>query len=280
MASGAKAKDRETAEGAGRLRETPEPTGGPGGSRGRVRIGTSGWSYASWRGLFYPERLPAGRWLEHYAREFDAVELNASFYRLPRRELVARWAAVTPDDFRFAVKAWRALTHLHRLEPRPDLLEAFLARIEPLGPKLGPVLFQCPPRFPADPGRLEAFLAALPAGIVPAFEFRDPSWHTSEVTAILERHRAGFVTFELAGLRSPRLVTGDLLYLRLHGHRYRYAGRYGRELLAEWVPWLASERDRGRDLWVFFDNTDVEAAAVEDARLLRALLAELGADTG
>lgn len=239
---------------------------------GELRIGTSGWSYPAWRGRFYPRGLPAGRWLEHYASRFDAVELNASFYRLPKREQVAHWAAVTPPGFRFAVKAWRALTHLHRLEPAPDLLEAFLARLEPLGEKCGPVLFQCPPRFPADPARLEAFLAILPRSIRPAFEFRDPSWHGEEILVLLERRGAAFVTFELAGLRSPRRVTGGLLYLRLHGHRQRYAGAYGPELLADWAAWIAAERARGAEAWVFFDNTDLEAAAVEDARTLQRLL--------
>ncbi len=235
-------------------------------------IGTAGWSYPSWRGPFYPRGLPAGRWLEHYAGRFDAVELNASFYRLPKRGQVAHWAAVTPPGFRFAVKAWRALTHLHRLEPRPDLLEAFLARIEPLGSKRGPVLFQCPPRFPADPALLDAFLAILPRGIRPAFEFRDPSWHGEEVLALLERRGAAFVTFELAALRSPRRVTGGLLYLRLHGHLQRYAGAYGPELLADWAAWIEAERARGAEAWVFLDNTDPAAAAVEDARTLRRLL--------
>lgn len=239
---------------------------------GTLRIGTSGWSYPAWRGVFYPRGLPAGRWLECYAREFDTVELNASFYRLPEREQVAHWAAITPPDFRFAVKAWRALTHLHRLAPSPDLLEAFLARIEPLGAKRGPVLFQCPPRFPADPARLEAFLGILPRGIRPAFEFRDPSWHGEEVAALLDRHGAGFVTFELAALRSPRRVTGGLLYLRLHGHLQPYAGAYGPELLADWAVWIEAERARGAEVWVFFDNTDRTAAAVEDARRLQRLL--------
>ncbi|MCS6781371.1 MAG: DUF72 domain-containing protein [Geminicoccaceae bacterium] len=244
---------------------------------GGLWIGTSGWSYPAWRDRFYPRGLAAGRWLEHYATQFDAVELNASFYRLPERELVAHWAAVTPPPFRFAVKAWRALTHLHRLEPLPDLLEAFLARIEPLGAKLGPVLFQCPPHFPADPARLEAFLAILPEDLCPAFEFRDPSWHGDEIAAILERRGAAFVTFELAGSCSPRRVTGGRLYLRLHGHRYRYAGRYGPELLADWARWIEAERARGAEAWVFFDNTDLEAAAIEDARTLQRLL---GAERG
>lgn len=239
-----------------------------------VRIGTSGWSYPAWRGSFYPKGLAAGRWLAHYAARFDAVELNASFYRLPKREQVARWAELTPPEFRFAVKAWRGLTHLHRLEPLPDLVEAFLARIEPLGDKLGPVLFQCPPRFPADPARLRAFLAILPAGLRSAFEFRDPSWHDEEVASILDRYGAAFVTFELAGLSSPRRVTGGLLYLRLHGHSRRYAGRYGPELLADWARWIEQERARGAEAWVFFDNTDLEAAAVEDAATLRSLLAD------
>ncbi len=245
---------------------------GHGHMAGVFHIGTSGWSYPAWRGLFYPAALPAGRWLEHYAREFDSVELNASFYRLPRREQVARWAEITPPGFRFAVKAWRALTHLHRLEPRPDLLEVFLARIEPFGAKQGPILFQCPPHFPADPDRLAAFLAMLPPALPAAFEFRDPSWHEARIADLLDAAGAAFVTFELAGLRSPRIVTGRRLYLRLHGHVVRYAGAYGTELLTEWAEWIQAEMGRGCEAWVFFDNTDSEAAAIEDARRLRALL--------
>lgn len=239
---------------------------------GELRIGTAGWSYSAWRGVFYPRGLAPGRFLEHYSTRFDAVELDASFYRLPKREQVERWAAVTPEGFRFAVKAWRALTHLHRLEPRADLLEVFLARIEPFGGKQGPVLFQCPPRFPADPARLRAFLSILPGGLKAAFELRDPSWHTAETARLLDAAGAAFVTFELAELRSPRLVTGGLLYLRLHGHRQRYAGAYGPELLADWARWIRAERARGHDAWVIFDNTDQEAAAVADALALRALL--------
>jgi uncharacterized protein YecE (DUF72 family) len=143
----------------------------------QVRIGCSGWNYRDWRGTFYPEALPARRWLEHYATVFDTVEVNTTFYRLPARDAVAHWVQQTPDRFEFTVKASRYLTHMKRLRDMGDGIARFYERIEPLvdAGRLGPVLWQLPPRFPRDDDRLARALERLPPGRH-AFEFRDPSW--------------------------------------------------------------------------------------------------------
>ncbi len=251
--------------------------GGRGTRRGAAaaaHIGTSGWAYPGWRGIFYPRDLRQGEWLGHYARFFDTVEVNASFYRLPTEKLIAAWCARTPEGFRFAVKAWRAITHYRRLAACEDLLADFFDRIAHFGDRLGPVLFQLPPRFPADPGRLARFLERLPKGHRYAFEFRDPSWHREAVYGLLRKAGAAFCPFDLAGLLGPRVVTADFVYVRLHGHERRYRGAYDEALLADWARWLRQRREEGREVWFYFDNTDEAAHAVFDAMRLRRLLGQ------
>ena len=241
-----------------------------------MRIGTSGWSYPNWRQLFYPRGLKQGDWLAFYARQFATVEINASFYRLPTVAMIERWLAVTPPGFVFAIKAWRAITHEHRLADCQEQLAMFLARIEPLSAKTAAILFQLPPRFAVDPERLARFLADLPAGYRYVFEFRDPSWWREDVYQLLADKGAGFVCFDLAGLHSPRLVSGLLVYVRLHGHERRYQGGYPEAVLADWAGWLATQQAAGHPALVYFDNTMVADHALRDAQALGALL-EAGA---
>ena len=156
-----------------------------------VRVGLSGWNYAHWRGgVFYPRRLPASRWLEFYAERFDTVEVNSTFYRLPRVDAVARWVEQTPAGFLFSVKASRYLTHIKRLRDLGPGLERFLERIEPLlgSPKLGPLLWQLPPTFRRDHERLSEALARLPRELRHCVEFRDPSWFVEDTYALLREH--------------------------------------------------------------------------------------------
>lgn len=240
---------------------------------GQVLVGTSGWSYSGWRGLFYPRGLGAGEWLGHYATRFQTVELNASFYRLPSEAMIARWASVTPERFVFALKASRLITHLKRLHECEAALAEFLGRSAGLGAKRGPILFQLPPRFAPDLGRLRAFLALLPRGLRCAFEFRDARWHDEPVYTALADYGAAFCPFELGPLRAPRVVTADFVYVRLHGRKGFYQGRYSKSELAEWVAWLDARRDAGLDGYVYFDNTDVADDAVRNALSLRSMLA-------
>jgi uncharacterized protein YecE (DUF72 family) len=237
-------------------------------------IGTSGWSYATWRGLFYPRGVKQGAWLEHYAQHLGSVELNASFYRLPSETMLDGWRARTPPGFLFAVKAWRAITHFRRLHDCADLLARFYERVDRLGAKRGPVLFQLPPRFPADPERLDAFLALLPAKARAVVECRDPSWHDEAVYAVLRRHNAAFCPFELGRQRGPRIATADFVYVRLHGRKSGYRGRYSDTALADWAGWLRDNMAAGRDAYVYFDNTDEADHAVRNAMALDAMLRE------
>ena len=243
---------------------------------GLARIGTSGWAYPSWRGAFYPTGLPQRDWLSFYARHLNAVEVNASFYRLPSEKAIRDWIDKTPEGFRFAVKAWRLITHIHRLLDCGDLLREFLARAALFGAKLGPVLFQLPPRFPAEPARLARFLTDLPRDFRYACEFRDPSWHVRAIYELLQAHDVSFVPFDLAGLTAPQVATASFVYVRLHGHRQRYRGAYPEAVLQQWAHWLCRCVAEGREVWAFFDNTEAAADAVADARRLQALLEGCG----
>ena len=240
-----------------------------------VRIGCSGWNYPHWRGVVYPEDVPERRWLEQYARWFDTVEVNATFYRLPERTTVARWAGATPPGFRFAVKASRYLTHVKRLRELPAGIERLYERIEPLSEagKLGPVLWQLPPRFRRDDDRLAEALAALPPGRH-AFEFRDETWFADPVYELLRRHGAALVVADRApGGATPWVDTAGWAYLRFHHGRAR-RGAYGRDALHTWARRIA---EAGGDVYAYFNN-DWEGFAVANARTLARFL-HLPADT-
>lgn len=235
-------------------------------------IGTSGWSYDNWKGLFYPRGVSGARRLPYYAERYASVELNASFYRLPSATMIAGWVERTPADFLFALKAWQQITHRKRLADSDEPLAAFLACAAAFGGKCGPVLFQLPPKFPPDVGRIEAFLARLPKDKRFAFEFRDRSWHVEAVYERLRARNAAFVPFELTGLDAPRIVTADFVYVRLHGREARYRGDYGEATLREWADWFKARMAEGRDVFCYFDNTDEADHALANARRLDELL--------
>jgi uncharacterized protein YecE (DUF72 family) len=238
-----------------------------------VRIGSSGWSYEHWRGVLYPESGPTARWLELYAESFDTVEVNASFYRLPQRKTVARWAVATPAGFCFAVKASRYLTHVKRLREVRDGVALLTDRIAPLAEagKLGPVLWQLPARFHRDDERLASALRELPPGRH-AFEFRDQSWLADDVYALLREHGAALVVADRAGSPPvPRVDTADWTYIRFHHGR----GHNGRYTLAELRRWAGRIRSAAGDVYAYFNN-DWEGFAIANARTLLELLADAG----
>lgn len=235
----------------------------------RIHVGTSGWHYPHWRGPFYAERLPSAEMLGFYCRRLRTVEINSSFYRLPARGTFRQWRRATPENFLFAVKASRYLTHMKKLKDPKAPLRQFLAHVEALGPKLGPILFQLPPRWRRDAARLREFLAALPRKRRYAFEFRDPDWFHTEVYQLLEQHNAAFCVFDLAGQESPRRLTADFAYLRLHGpSAWRYAGRYSPAQVRDWHDtcreWIAQG---ARDVFVYFDNDQAGYAALNALEL-------------
>ena len=242
-------------------------------TRGAIRIGTSGWHYTHWRGPFYPEKLPASKMLAFYTQHFDTVELNNTFYRLPREKGLLEWRDTTPDGFLFAAKGSRFLTHMKKLKDPGPGVEKFFDHILPLGKKLGPVVFQLPPWWEVNVSRLEEFLEYLPPRRRYAFELRNATWHTPEIYRILRRHRAAFCIFEIAGIRSGFELTANFTYVRLHGPGGPYQGSYSRETLEAWAGRIRDWQRDLRDIYVYFDN-DQAGYAIENALALKRMLTE------
>jgi len=239
-----------------------------------ARIGCSGWQYRDWRGVVYPADLRARDWLGWYAEHFDTVELNSTFYRLPRPEVVERWAAAAPDGFTFAVKVGAFGTHRMKLRDPHRWLANHLDRVRRLGPSLGPNLLQLPPHWRRDAGRLDDFLAAAPSDLRWAVELREPSWLHDDVYEVLHRHGAALVQHDLLpGV--PHLVTADFVYLRFHGPdalRTPYHGTYGPRRLWRWERRCREWLDDSLDIYAYFNN-DWYGSAVTDATWLRHALA-------
>jgi len=234
-------------------------------------IGTSGWSYDHWVGPFYPEGLQDGDRLAHYAEQLDCAEINNSFYNLPSEQTLDRWRETVPKAFRFAVKASRYITHMKKLKDPDAGLGNFLPRIERLGDRLGPILFQLPPNWHFNAERLEQFLTALPRGHRYTLELRDRSWINDDALALLSDHDVAFCIYELDGFLSPQAVTTDFVYVRLHGPDRAYKGNYDDDSLNGWAEQIRTWRDDGRDCWCFFDN-DEAGHAVRNALSLKRLL--------
>ena len=234
-------------------------------------IGTSGWAYDHWQGPFYPEGLAQERRLAFYAERFRSVEINNSFYHLPEKATLRSWYDTVPDDFVFAVKASRYLTHMKKLKDPAAPLATLLERIRVLDDKLGPILFQLPPHWRFNAQRLAAFLQALSGEFRYAFEFRDHSWLTEQTLALLGRHQAAFCIYDLDGFLSPREVTSDLVYVRLHGPGDAYQGRYDKRSLAGWAGAFSSWSRQGRRIHCYFDN-DQAGYAAQNARELQVML--------
>ncbi|HUO59117.1 MAG TPA: DUF72 domain-containing protein [Candidatus Acidoferrales bacterium] len=229
--------------------------------RAEIRIGTSGWQYGHWRGPFYPEKCSAAKMLNHYIQHFDSVEVNNTFYKLPRAEALRAWAAAVPKDFCFAVKASRFITHNKKLIDPQNFLDKFLPVVEVLGGKLGPILFQLPPKWRANAQRLEGFLAALPRSHRYTFEFRETSWNSAQVLQILRRYNAAYCVYELAGYLSPIEITADWAYVRLHGPGNKYQGSYERRTLRQWAAQIANWSTQLKAVYFYFDNDDAGYAA-------------------
>ncbi len=238
-----------------------------------IRIGCSGWQYPHWRGRFYPRGVPAHAWLEHYAAQFDTVELNGTFYRLPNVDTVRAWCERVPRTFVYAWKASRFLTHNKKLKEPRDPLARMMERTRPLKRKLGPILYQLPPGWSANVDRLREFVRALPRGHRHAVEIRHPSWYEPSVFETLDRAGVALCVHDMPGSESGRRTVGPFVYVRFHGSQ-SHGGAYGGRRLAPWARWLADQAAAGRDAYVYFNN-DVEAHAPRDAALLREAIARI-----
>lgn len=257
------------------------------GKRGKkavLYVGTSGWSY-DWEG-FYPADLRSREYLSYYSRRFGTVEVNYSFYRLPRPSTYEKWRSETSDDFIFALKLSRFITHVKKLSGVEDALKKFLANAVTLGSKLGPVLVQLPPSFRVDTERLAGFLEraervrsemSMRPPLRLAFEFRQPTWferpEAEAVVDTMKRYGAAVVFAHSSRYPYPddEPVTGDFVYLRFHGPGKMFASRYCRAGLERWRPKIQDWLGRGLDVYAYFNN-DVHGYAVGDAMALLELI--------
>ena len=242
-------------------------------SKASIRIGCSGWSYAEWRGRVYAASLAEREWFSFYARVFDTVEINNSFYQLPSAKTVANWEAQAPRGFIYAVKVNRYITHMKKLKESDRALVQFCERVGILGRHLGPLLYQLPPNWRCDRARLGDFLALLPAGRTHVFEFRHPSWLADDVFALLEKHGASVCTHDMSGIEMPRVAVGPVAYVRFHGTRPGYAGGYPERTLRSWARWMREQACHGLPVFAYFNN-DVGGHAFFDAQRLRRAAAE------
>ncbi|GAC1334055.1 MAG: DUF72 domain-containing protein [Candidatus Dormibacteria bacterium] len=240
-----------------------------------VHLGTSGWQYAHWRNTFYPKGVAQARWLEFYAARFDTVELNASFYMLPREESFAGWAERTPPGFVFAVKMSRFLTHVKKLSDPQEPIERFFGRAFHLGSKLGPVLIQLPPTMTVDVERLDAALDLFPAGARVAVECRHDSWYGTPLRRCLENHNAALVLADTPRRRGPEWRTADWGYVRFHEGVGRPRPCYTSAALNAWAERLENLYSPAEDLYVYFNN-DPRACALRDALVFARLMRSRG----
>lgn len=241
-------------------------------ARSRIIIGTSGWSYQSWRGPFFPREVMVKHHLRYYASQFITAELNGVFYRTPSLDAVRGWRDQTPQDFVFAWKASKFITHWKRLSDRSrNSLELIEERLDILGHKAGPVLFQLPARFEADADRLSSFIRLLNRKRRYAFEFRHASWYDDEIYKILRRHDIALCISDHHDAPAPWLATAKHVYIRGHGPGGTYKGHYSDTALKTWARAIAAWCRQRRVIYVYFDN-DQKSAAPADAARLRGVL--------
>ena len=251
----------------------------------RLFIGTSGWTYPSWKGVFYPEDLPSRRYMEFYSRVFASTEVNYSFYHLPGPSTYEKWAAQVPDEFIFALKASRFITHVKRLVDVEEAWATFVQNALTLGSHLGPILLQFPPSYRFDRKRLAAFLriAQRPAlrshPLRLVFEFRHESWFREETYDLLRKHGAALCIADSPGYPRRDEVTADFTYLRFHGRTDLFASSYSNGELAKEAKLIKGYLRKGLDVYVYFNN-DALGHAVANARTLKQLVEKKGSARG
>ncbi|MGD2170229.1 MAG: DUF72 domain-containing protein [Chlamydiota bacterium] len=234
-------------------------------------IGTSGWHYDHWKGSFYPKNLPSDEMLPYYANLFNTVEINATFYHLPNRKTVLNWADSVNGSFIFSVKGSRYITHTKKLKDCKASLQKIEKAVSFLEKKEGPFLFQLPPHFTADYERLKEFLQLISKRKV-CLEFRDTSWFTQEIYELLVQYKVAFCIYEFDYTLSPLVITSNFVYIRLHGPKGAYLGRYSSKDLEFWSKKIKKWKNLGKDVYCYFDNDEKGYApinALELKELLR-----------
>ena len=240
--------------------------------RKRVYVGTSGWMYDHWGGgVFYPKDLPRSQWLGHYQKYFDTVEINNTFYHLPKEQTFKNWHKAVPKKFIFAVKANRFITHIKKLKGGKQTVKRFMGRAKLLKRNLGPILYQLPPKWKANPERLKEFSRALPKKAVNVFEFRDASWFGEEIYSILKKNKLNFCIYSMPGIDCPSVVTGPVVYIRMHGGSILYGSNYADSELKDLAKQVKCSLKKKLTVYVYFNN-DAYGYAVKNALRLKELL--------
>jgi uncharacterized protein YecE (DUF72 family) len=237
----------------------------------RAYVGTSGWSYRSWEGTFYPSGVPKTRHFDFYASRFPTVEINLTFYRLPTPNMVQNWRDKAPAGFVYAIKGSRFITHMLKLLNADEALDRFFSAIQPLHRKIGVILWQLPPFLTKDLPRLDRFLARLPKTYDYAVEFRHLSWVSKDVVAVLRRHRMAFVSVSSCAMPMDLTVTADPVYIRFHGLAAGAAHDYTNSELEPWADHILNQVGRGHRVFAFFNN-DVNARAPANAKTLMEMI--------
>lgn len=240
-----------------------------------IHIGTSGWHYRHWRNVFYPPDIPVSNWLSHYASQFNTVEINCTFYKLPEIKEIKDWHACVPSDFLFSVKASRYITHMKKLSDTDQEINKFLKRISLLGEKLGPILFQLPPKWHFNNARLTTFLSSLSSDFRYAFEFRDQSWHNDDTYELLKSHQIAFCIFDMDGHVSSKSITTDFSYIRLHGPSTPYSGSYNDAELSLWSENIRNYLNSGVSVYCYFNNDQFGYALKNAQALLSDIISNL-----
>ena len=237
----------------------------------KIYIGTSGWSYDGWEGIFYPDAMSRKEWLSFYSEHFNTVEINSSFYHLPKAETFSNWAEKTPDDFLFVVKASKYITHTKRLIDSSDAVIRLIDSASNLGEKLGMFLFQLPPNLKKNSDRLKNFIDILPSIYKYVFEFRDESWFCDEIYNMLENYKCGIVISDSSKFPRFEVITGGFCYIRMHGSTSLYSSKYTDKELEKTAEIIRKNFKDKISSYVYFNN-DIHGYAVENAKSLKQLV--------
>lgn len=235
-------------------------------------IGTSGWSYSGWLGNFYPQKIKSNLILPYYASILNSVELNNSFYQIPKEKNVLNWVDLTPPNFIFSCKANRYITHFQKLKECTESVNKLLKAFSNFEEKLGPILFQFPPWWKIEIPTLKQFIDQLPQNYLYTFEFRHKSWFCEELYEVLDKNQMSLCFYDHKMYRSPEIVTSPFIYIRMHGpHEQAYEGAYEDSTLIEYADKFINWHKNGKTIYCYFDN-DEKTNAPKDAQRLNQLL--------
>jgi len=236
-------------------------------NRKKIHIGTSGWHYHHWKRSFYPEELSASNYLNFYQERFSTVEVNNTFYKMPEKKTLKEWKDTIKKDFVFSVKASRYITHMKKLKDSEEPVSNFLNKVSVFKENLGPILFQLPPKWKINPDRLKNFLESLPDEHRYVFEFRNSTWFDEKIYDLLTKYRAAFCIYDLDQRLSPKKITSDFIYIRLHGPDGAYKGQYDTQDLAGWAGAFSTWKTDVKEIFCYFDNDQAGYAAQDALRL-------------